>query len=516
MSKVKRILSVIMAMVMVLAMSVPTFADASTPSESDTHEAKVTNIEANAEVYAYQIVKGDYNTNGFVKYVKANNQLVITDVTAPTSEEVTTIAANKIGTSNPLNLKKVKMNSSTADPTTYSANLEAGYWIVLVKATTTTRVYNPMLVGVYYSVSGSNNMMEQKPITNATGNWTLEGTDAYAKSTNVTITKTAKDTANIGEDVEFTVTAVVPDYSAEYTKDVTYEITDKLTNLKFADHLDVTVSVSADHTITENDYTVDRTSNTEMKVTFKSEWVKANGLAEVTLKYEATMTGDAVNNEAHENEAKLTYTNNPDESTGSTQDTEKVYTFDIDGIVTGDILKKVKDEKDTDGKNIALPDAEFTLYTDAECTNRYYNTKHPQGTEFTTKSDVNGKLYITGLAEGTYYLKETKAPNKYTLNNTVYKIEVKPTIENEELKSWEIIITPVGGASSSSVTNGFTVSQETAAANDGNATTDILNTKISTLPSTGGIGTTIFTIGGCAIMIVAAGLFFATRRKTQK
>ena len=35
-------------------------------------------------------------------------------------------------------------------------------------------------------------------------------------------------------------------------------------------------------------------------------------------------------------------------------------------------------------------------------------------------------------------------------------------------------------------------------------------------PSTGGIGTTIFTIGGCAIMIIAAGLFFATRRKTEK
>lgn len=424
MSKVKRILSVIMAMVMVLAMSVPTFADARTPSGSDTHEAKVTNIEANAEVYAYQIVKGDYNTNGFVKYVKANKDLVIANVTAPTSDEVTTIAANQIGTSNTLNLKRVKMTSSAADPTSYSANLEAGYWIVLVKATTTTRVYNPMLVGVYYSVSGSDNTMEQKPITNATGDWELKGTDAYAKSTNVTITKTAKDTANIGEDVGFTVNADVPDYSAEYTKDVTYEITDKLTNLKFADPLNVTVSVDEGHTISKNDYTVERTSDTEMKVTFKSVWVKANGLAKVTLMYNATMTGDAVNNEAHENEAKLTYTNNPDGSTGSTQDTEKVYTFDIDGNVTGDILKKVKDEKDTDGKNIALPDAEFTLYTDEDCTTRYYNAKHPKTQEYTAKSDSNGKIYITGLAEGIYYLKETKAPKKYTLNNTVYKIEV--------------------------------------------------------------------------------------------
>ena len=45
---------------------------------------------------------------------------------------------------------------------------------------------------------------------------------------------------------------------------------------------------------------------------------------------------------------------------------------------------------------------------------------------------------------------------------------------------------------------------------------EILNTALQALPSTGGIGTTIFTIGGCAIMIIAAGLFFASRRKSAK
>ena len=45
---------------------------------------------------------------------------------------------------------------------------------------------------------------------------------------------------------------------------------------------------------------------------------------------------------------------------------------------------------------------------------------------------------------------------------------------------------------------------------------DILNTKITELPSTGGIGTTIFTIVGCGIMIAAAALFFASRRKENR
>lgn len=46
--------------------------------------------------------------------------------------------------------------------------------------------------------------------------------------------------------------------------------------------------------------------------------------------------------------------------------------------------------------------------------------------------------------------------------------------------------------------------------------TYIVNTTLSSLPSTGGIGTTIFTIVGCGIMIAAAGLFFASRRKENR
>ena len=154
-----------------------------------------------------------------------------------------------------------------------------------------------------------------------------------------------------------------------------------------------------------------------------------------------------------------------------------------------------------------MKDAEFTLYIDKECETQYTNELY-DGKTATYKTVGDGNIYITGLDAGTYYLKETKAPEGYSLNDTVYKIEVTPTIENEVLKSWTIAV------------NGETV--RTFTVNDGEVIvegekeTEIKNTKLANLPETGGIGTTIFTIGGCAIMIAAAGLFFASRRKANK
>ena len=100
-----------------------------------------------------------------------------------------------------------------------------------------------------------------------------------------------------------------------------------------------------------------------------------------------------------------------------------------------------------------------------------------------------GKIVVKGLDDSvnemTYEFKETKAPKGYSINET-----------NANVK-WD------------------TEGTGTEAANRAGSAA-MKDSKLSALPSTGGIGTTIFTIAGCLIMVTAAGLFFASRKKANK
>ena len=127
-------------------------------------------------------------------------------------------------------------------------------------------------------------------------------------------------------------------------------------------------------------------------------------------------------------------------------------------------------------------------------------------------------MTFTGLEAGTYYLKEISAPTGYSLNTNVYTIEIAATYYGEsdgvakedygKLKSWEVKVDGTTAAS-------FSINNEGTITNNSITGADIKNTTITDLPSTGGMGTTLFTIAGCVIMISAAGLFFATRKKAN-
>ena len=102
-------------------------------------------------------------------------------------------------------------------------------------------------------------------------------------------------------------------------------------------------------------------------------------------------------------------------------------------------------------------------------------------------ADNEGVLVLDGLKEGIYTITETKAPEGFAL------------LGQDIIKEIKFVENATGSEEDQAINIFF----------------EVVNTKLSSLPETGGIGTTIFTIGGCAIMIAAAGLYFASRRKQE-
>ena len=214
----------------------------------------------------------------------------------------------------------------------------------------------------------------------------------------------------------------------------------------------------------------------------------------VTVTYSAVLNDKAViADEGNPNQTHLSYT----DTNGATKETKpsetRTYTWEID------VFKyTMKDEKET-----PLAGAEFILYKEVSGERQYaqatngkitgWTTDKTQAAKFTTPAD--GKFTISGLDSGTYYLEETTAPAGY---NTL-KDPITITIEKN---------TDEAGAVTATIKYG---SPETVA----NPDIKVLNQTGAELPSTGGVGTTIFYVLG-GLLVVCAGVLLITKRRMNK
>ncbi len=478
MSKVKRILSVIMAMVMVLAMSVPTFA----AGENATITLKRFD-KANKVEYMQIIQKDETKTSGWAFTNGAGKcfteafeltdsedaqQQVIwglikyndNSVKLPTGVTATEATAAKID----LALSKVAAINRFTETTDKTKIEVSAAGVYAIKAEETGFTYKTATAYVGFG--------EPYPaLTNA---------EVTAKKSPTSVDKIVADDDHvvaIGDIVTYTIEAYVPFIDAANTNNRTFTITDKITGADY--YLAGPNSVNS-VTMEGKDGQVGKIVVNEDGKGFTidlrelvADTANPNAGKKITVTYTAKVKEVTVENTAGSHTADATY--------GGNNVPVKLFTGEITLLKYGD----------SDEANV-LKDAQFEVSKDEAATplkfklqenGNYRYAPDAEDASTVVKTNAEGKIVVEGLNVGTYHFKETKAPEGYSINTD----------------GKDITLTQTGVATA--------IVKASDKLND---------TKLNALPSTGGIGTTIFTIGGCAIMIVAAGLFFATRRKTQK
>lgn len=530
MKKMKKFFAMFLTLAMVLGMSVTTFAaSAGTDGKVGTNDDKgtitVSGIAGNTgttpvSVTAYQIIKATYGNEGktFTGYeVVDKYKTALSAVNTEADVNLSIEQVNAVVAAGFADVTPYVMSNTDVAPTVYTAEVPVGTYIVMIENADTV-IYSPVIVSVAYKAENGGNAFDEGSVN------VIDDGNAWVKeSSQPTVDKKAKANAtaadevhsvNIGDTVYYDVEInPVPYYNGASP---VLNIVDTLSRGLTLNVDSVAVTTAAGNALAKGtDYTV---VYDEITQTLTVDFV-VNGSymlndlqgSKVTVSYNAVVNDSAVINEnANNNDVTLNFTrdSNTTGNDGTGNDKTYTYTFDVGGAVQGSVTEGMltkTGELNTTTSSTALPGAVFNLYTDLECTTRYQQG----GVDYAdVVSGADGSLAIKGLKEGVYYLKETTAPTGYSLNEHAFKIEIDADYDNDgKLTNWTVKIDDKEGAFQ--VNNGtVTPTKELEV--------EIPNTKLTTLPSTGGIGTTVFTIGGCAIMIIAAGLYFSLRRKTAK
>lgn len=456
MKMTRRIITLLLALVLVLSMSATVFAD------DPTFTITIKNTTEGHTYQAYQILTGDLADGKLSNVTWGNgvNPSGLGDAATvaaglKNSADADALAAQVAGKlTNPTATATVAAGATTCT----LSNLPAGYYLIKTSAT-------PNIDGVHTAY-----------IMNISAD-----TEIAVKAAVPSMEKSVNDGGDdvaIGETVTYTLTATMPSDIRGYT---TYKMVfhdtmsagltfDKITSVKVGSK-----------TLGASDYTKAQNGN-ELTITIANV-IAHNATTETVIEvvYTATVNSNAVIGEnGNTNTAYLEYSNDPynTTSTGKTPNKEAtVYTWSIP------VFKYTGSENDKS----PLPGAGFTLYTNEGCTtavklsgsgNTYKVDPNGTVTEITT--DATGEFTIEGLAQGTYYLKETATPAGY---NTCDIVTV-------------------------------TIGEDGALTADNAAVTEVevLNLAGSTLPTTGGMGTTmIYVIGG--ILVLAAVVLLVTKRR---
>lgn len=434
--------------------------------------------------------------------------------------------------------------TATADASNQVAlTLEPGYYVVLGSTNTTNdRTYQ--LTSVFVQVKNDNvKLIAGGTDITADPTMALKHTDGPIISMSVKDDKGApaawKGAAagQVGEEMDFYIQVTAPAYKGKATL-TTLDLEDTLVGLEYvAGSVGVytTQDIAATSAVADA-VTVDAGAYTagSQKVTFKLNYSKVcdvTGAVSVYVHYKAVVKAEAaVKDAVTSDSAVLKYATSvePTKTKTTAATTATVYTYAFSLAKTSD-----EDIEGSAGKK-PLTNAGFTLYTDAGMANANAVSmiKETVGGETYYRPALTGEtgvtelladmgadqntLLVRGLDAATYYLKETKVPSGYYAPKGGFKVQL--TGEREAIS--EALNGKLTAASSFTATNPETdrvlINRSGLnAAEQNRLDASLKNSSTPVLPTTGGVGTVMFTVIGLLCMGAALWFFLFARRRRK-
>lgn len=336
----------------------------------------------------------------------------------------------------------------------------------------------------------------------------------------------------VGDTVPYKITIEVPQ---NIDKLSTFTVTDTPTGLK--DNVgSIKIKDGTTALTSGTDYTVAAEGTDGFKIDFilTSNTVKACAGHTVTITYNAVVKDTAVvGGNGNSNNAKLTYTNkiNSDNTPGTTtntiEDSAVMYSFGIKVVKTAEdgntpLLGVVFDlYREAKTGETSIVDAETVKKAGLDSTKSWILVKSGLTTNASgiidTSDSTNATNYTHGLANGDYYLVETKTVDGYNLLTKPVKVKLDVTATT----TWQK--TNVYDASGNLVKHGtVTKTTFTHTSNNGDATktelavAKVVNRKGFTLPVTGGFSTLLFSGIGVLLVLAGVGVLFSLKKKTNR
>ena len=553
----KKCLTLLLALALLFTMAVP--AAAATPYDKTI---TFTDVAQGDTVKAYQVMKYADGYNAYIfdeGFEKAIGQYYKPEGTAfdkfyaeidrdVLKELMVYYSAHTAGGSlaghDALTFPAVYAEKTAGTDGTVSMTLEPGYYLFLVA----TKAENDK---IYQPVTAFVQVKNEKVSVYAAGTEITETFNVAFKSTTGPVIKmqvkddslTApawEDTAagKVGEEMDFYIQVTAPAYKGKATL-TTLDLEDTLAGLEYVAGsvgvyatLDIgTASAVADAvTVDAGAYTAG-----SQKVTFKLNYNKvcdATGAVSVYVHYKAVVKAEAaVKDAVTSGSAVLKYATSVEptvtKTTAATTATVHTYAFS---------LAKLSDEQNAAGANLPLTNAGFTLYSDNAMNTpvsmiketvggeTYYRpataAEIAAGTGIVTElladmgADQN-TLLVRGLDAATYYLKETKVPSGYYAPKGGFAVQL--TGEREAVG--ETLTGKLATTSSFTATNAIdNVLLGTASVNGtemNRLDASLKNSSTPVLPTTGGVGTVMFTVIGLLCMGAALWFFLFARRRSK-